>query len=231
MPDDAAAELQDLETVAENRSFAVRTDGGTVRVVGTVAGLGFENAVFSTGTRAARLSLRSPGSWSTPMRRPCTRRCAAARASGSSPGNALRYADADAGPDPDRDSEALTAMSTMFGTAGGVTGFVSVSVAASTFAFAMARRRREFGLLPPGATRLCGRRPYQNQDTRPLTGSRARYDRDTYEEAALATWAEITSIAGEVTARPTGSPPSCAPRTPTTTAPPSSKTPVPPSAP
>ncbi|MFE3284871.1 FtsX-like permease family protein, partial [Streptomyces sp. NPDC059233] len=40
-----------------------------------------------------------------------------------------------------------------FGTAGGVTGFVSVFVVASTFAFAVAQRRREFGLLrTAGAT-------------------------------------------------------------------------------
>ncbi|NDZ90553.1 ABC transporter permease, partial [Streptomyces sp. SID10115] len=64
-------------------------------------------------------------------------------------GDARRYADAD----PDRDSEALTAMNALFGTAGGVSGFVSVFVVASTFAFAVAQRRREFGLLrTAGAT-------------------------------------------------------------------------------
>jgi putative ABC transport system permease protein len=64
-------------------------------------------------------------------------------------GDARRYADAD----PDRDSEALTAMNAMFGTAGGVTAFVSVFVVASTFAFTVAQRRREFGLLrTAGAT-------------------------------------------------------------------------------
>ncbi|MFG3157323.1 FtsX-like permease family protein [Streptomyces sp. NPDC048219] len=127
----------------------VRTDGGTVRVVGTVSGLGFENAVFYTDTRAAELSPRS-------LQLVVDADAAAVRdVVGDSAGvqvltgDARRYADAD----PDRDSEALTAMNAMFGTAGGVTGFVSVFVVASTFAFAVAQRRREFGLLrTAGAT-------------------------------------------------------------------------------
>lgn len=127
----------------------VRTDGGTVRVVGTVAGLGFENAVFYTDTRAAELSPRS-------LQLVVDADAATVREAlrGSEgvrvlTGNARRYADAD----PDRDSDALTAMNAMFGTAGGVTGFVSVFVVASTFAFAVAQRRREFGLLrTAGAT-------------------------------------------------------------------------------
>lgn len=58
--------------------------------------------------------------------------------------------------------------------------------------------------LAVGATRLRGRRPIQQQNTRPLDGPTARYDQDTYEEATLATWAEITSTPGAVTARLTG---------------------------
>ncbi|PWI08967.1 ABC transporter permease [Streptomyces sp. NWU339] len=198
VPDDAVAKLRDLGTVVEDRSFAVRaeggpadlvghpwstaafapyeldagrapeasdevvvsggwarpgarvrTDGGMVRVVGTVAGLGFENAVFYSDTRAAELSPRS-------LQLVVDADAAAVREAvrGSEgvqvlTGDARRYADAD----PDRDSEALTAMNAMFGTAGGVTGFVSVFVVASTFAFAVAQRRREFGLLrTAGAT-------------------------------------------------------------------------------
>ncbi|MFJ9901242.1 FtsX-like permease family protein [Streptomyces sp. NPDC091280] len=198
VPDDVVAKLRGLGTVVEDRSFAVRaeggpadllghpwstaafapyhldagrapeaadevvvsgdwarpgtrvpTDGGTVRVVGTVAGLGFENAVFYTDTRAAQLSPRS-------LQLAVDADAAAVRKAvrGSEgvqvlTGDARRYADAD----PDRDSEALTAMNAMFGTAGGVTGFVSVFVVASTFAFAVAQRRREFGLLrTAGAT-------------------------------------------------------------------------------
>ncbi|MDQ0952645.1 putative ABC transport system permease protein [Streptomyces phaeochromogenes] len=198
VPDHTVAKLRDLGTVVEDRSFAVRaeggpgdlvghpwstaafapygldagrapeaadeavvsgdwarpgtrvrTDAGTVRVVGTVAGLGFENAVFYTDTRAAELSPRS-------LQLVVDADAAAVREAvrGSEgvqvlTGDARRYADAD----PDRDSEALTAMNAMFGTAGGVTGFVSVFVVASTFAFAVAQRRREFGLLrTAGAT-------------------------------------------------------------------------------
>ncbi|MEU5098665.1 ABC transporter permease [Streptomyces sp. NPDC020996] len=127
----------------------VRTDRGTVRVVGTVAGLGFENAVFYTDARAAGLSPRSLQlvvDADAAAVREAVRGSAGVRVL---TGDARRYADAD----PDRDSEALTAMNAMFGTAGGVTGFVSVFVVASTFAFAVAQRRREFGLLrTAGAT-------------------------------------------------------------------------------
>ncbi|MDT9689585.1 FtsX-like permease family protein [Streptomyces sp. P9(2023)] len=58
-----------------------------------------------------------------------------------------------ADPEPERDAEALVAVNSLLGTAGGVTTFVSVFVVASTFAFAVALRRREFGLLrTAGAT-------------------------------------------------------------------------------
>ncbi|MFI0815872.1 ABC transporter permease [Streptomyces sp. NPDC021098] len=131
----------------------VRTDGGTVRIVGTVrvasTGRGFENAIFSTDERAAHLSPRS-------VQLVVDADAAAVRAAvrGSEgvrvlTGDARRLADAD----PDRDREALMAMNALFGTAGGVTAFVSVFVVASTFAFAVAQRRREFGLLrTAGAT-------------------------------------------------------------------------------
>ncbi|MFI6061047.1 ABC transporter permease [Streptomyces sp. NPDC051286] len=127
----------------------LRTDGGTVQVVGTVAGLGFENAVFYTDQRAAELS---PHSFQVAMDADEAAVREAVRDSDGAQvltGDARRFADAD----PDRDSKALTAMNAMFGTAGGVTGFVSVFVVASTFAFAVAQRRREFGLLrTAGAT-------------------------------------------------------------------------------
>ncbi|MEU6090853.1 ABC transporter permease [Streptomyces sp. NPDC047085] len=198
VPDEAVAKLRNLGNVVEDRSFAVRaeggpadlvghpwstaafapyeldagrapqaadevvvsgdwarpgtrvrTNGGTVRVVGTVAGLGFEHAVFYSDSRAAELSPRS-------LQLVVDADAAAVRAAlrGTEgvqvlTGDARRYADAD----PDRDSEALTAMNAMFGTAGGVTAFVSVFVVASTFAFTVAQRRREFGLLrTAGAT-------------------------------------------------------------------------------
>ncbi|MFD8210829.1 FtsX-like permease family protein [Streptomyces sp. NPDC059695] len=58
-----------------------------------------------------------------------------------------------ADPDPERDARALVTLNALLGTSGGVTAFVSVFVVASTFAFAVALRRREFGLLrTAGAT-------------------------------------------------------------------------------
>ncbi|WP_081239961.1 ABC transporter permease [Streptomyces viridosporus] len=127
---------------------SVRTDRGTVRVVGTVADRGFEHAVFYTDAQAARLS---PVSVQVVVDADAAAVREAVRGSGARvlTGDARRYADAD----PDRDVEALTAMNALFGTAGGVTAFVSVFVVASTFAFAVAQRRREFGLLrTAGAT-------------------------------------------------------------------------------
>ena len=127
----------------------VRTDHGTVRVVGTVADRGFEHAVFHTDARAAELS---PAVTQLVVDAdPAAVREAVRGAEGVRvlTGDGLRYADAD----PGRDSEALTAMNALFGTAGGVSAFVSVFVVASTFAFAVDRRRREFGLLrTAGAT-------------------------------------------------------------------------------
>lgn len=198
VPADVVAKLRDLGTVVEDRSFAVRaeggpvdlvghpwstaafapyeldagrgpasadevvvsgdwarpgtrvrTDGGTVRVVGIVAGLGFENAVFYTDARAAELSPRGVQlvvDADAALVREAVRGSEGVQVL---TGDGRRYADAD----PDRDSEALAAMNAMLGTAGGVTGFVSVFVVASTFAFAVAQRRREFGLLrTAGAT-------------------------------------------------------------------------------
>lgn len=127
----------------------VRTDRGTVRVVGTVAGQGFEHAVFHTDARAAGLS--PPVDQLVVDADPAAVRKAVGGGGGVRvlTGDDRRFADAS----PERDSEALTAMNALFGTAGGVSAFVSVFVVASTFAFAVAQRRREFGLLrTAGAT-------------------------------------------------------------------------------
>ncbi|MEU9166890.1 FtsX-like permease family protein [Streptomyces sp. NPDC048420] len=127
------------------------TDRGTVTVVGTVASRGFEDAVFYTDARAAELSPRS-----TQLVVKADAADVRAAVAGQDlqvlTGTDRRLADAD----PDRDSEALTAMNALFGTAGGVTAFVSVFVVSSTFAFAVAQRRREFGLL-----RIAGATPGQ----------------------------------------------------------------------
>ncbi|MEU2618705.1 ABC transporter permease [Streptomyces sp. NPDC007157] len=128
---------------------SLRTQHGSVSVVGTVADRGFEHAVFYTDARAAQLQPRS-------VQLATDADVAAVRNTVKNitgvrvlTGAGRRYAD----PDPDRDREALTALNALFGTAGGVTAFVSVFVVASTFAFAVTQRRREFGLLrAAGAT-------------------------------------------------------------------------------
>ncbi|CAL9514189.1 hypothetical protein SUDANB105_03673 [Streptomyces sp. enrichment culture] len=138
----------------------LRTDRGTVHVVGTAeprtASQRSEPAgptdptLFFTDTRAAQLSPSAPTQLIVTAA-PAAVRAAVADASGVQvlTGDARHLAD----PGPDRDAEALTAMNALFGTAGGVTAFVSVFVVASTFAFAVAQRRREFGLLrTAGAT-------------------------------------------------------------------------------
>ncbi|OQR65930.1 ABC transporter permease [Streptomyces maremycinicus] len=154
----------------------LRTTDGPLHVVGTVAtaptqvppepepgldpepgpGPGFENAVFYPDTQAARLA---PESTQLVVEADAAAVRAAVKIEHSDEGagagvriltgDARRLADAD----PGRDAEALTALNALFGTAGGVTAFVSVFVVASTFAFAVDRRRREFGLLrTAGAT-------------------------------------------------------------------------------
>ncbi|WP_030377403.1 MULTISPECIES: ABC transporter permease [unclassified Streptomyces] len=135
----------------------LRTPDGTVRVVGTLAvgrpgstgaargapARTFETALFYTGRRAARLS---PAALQLVVDAPAGAVRRAVRDTDGVrvlTGDARRLADAD----PDRDTETLAALNALFGTAGGVSGFVSVFVVASMFAFAVAGRRRELGLL------------------------------------------------------------------------------------
>ncbi|MGC0402046.1 putative ABC transport system permease protein [Streptomyces sp. SAI-126] len=126
----------------------LRTDHGTVRVVGTVPSRGFETAVFYSDARAAELSPQST-QLVVEAEAQDVREAVEGEVVHVLTGSARRLAD----PDPDRDREALTAVNALFGTAGGVTAFVSVFVVASTFAFSVAQRRREFGLLrTAGAT-------------------------------------------------------------------------------
>jgi len=118
-------------------------------VVGTVPATGYERAMFFTGAEAARLSPRIDN---LVVDAPAAQvRAVVGAAAGVQvlTGDERRRAD----PDPDRDAEALMAANALLGTAGGVTTFVSVFVVASTFAFAVAQRRRELGLLrTAGAT-------------------------------------------------------------------------------
>ncbi|MFE6912722.1 ABC transporter permease [Streptomyces rubiginosohelvolus] len=118
-----------------------------ITVVGTVAPAGFENALFFTDAEAARIS---PAVDAVAVHAPADRVEAAVGAGFDVlTGDERRRAD----PDPDRDEEALVSVNALLGTAAGVTGFVSVFVVASTFSFAVAQRRREFGLLrTAGAT-------------------------------------------------------------------------------
>ncbi|MGW0576542.1 FtsX-like permease family protein [Streptomyces sp. NPDC002920] len=140
----------------------LHTMDGTVRVTGTahtrgdgvhargdgVHARGFENAMFFTDAQAARLAPDGTRQLVVAAD-PAAVRSAVGSHARVLTGDARRFADAD----PDRDAEALTALNALFGTAGGVTAFVSVFVVASTFAFAVDRRRREFALLrTTGAT-------------------------------------------------------------------------------
>ncbi|MER6344867.1 ABC transporter permease [Streptomyces sp. NPDC001595] len=140
----------------------LRTNVGTLHVVGTARPTStatttagdtrrpFETALFFTDARAAEFSPAAP-TQAVVDADPAAVRAALADRPGIQvlTGDARRLADAD----PDSDTEAVTALNALFGTAGGVTAFVSVFVVASTFAFAVAQRRREFGLLrTAGAT-------------------------------------------------------------------------------
>ncbi|MFD6278219.1 ABC transporter permease, partial [Streptomyces sp. NPDC060209] len=125
------------------------TAAGARTVVGTVADAGFETAVFFGDAEAARIH---PAVDAVAVHADAD---AVRRLTGAFPGMSVLTGDdrRRADPDPDRDSEALTAVNALLGTAAGITGFVSVFVVASTFSFAVAQRRREFGLLrTAGAT-------------------------------------------------------------------------------
>ncbi|MFF8987851.1 FtsX-like permease family protein [Streptomyces globisporus] len=129
----------------------VRTPAGSEArtVVGTVAGRGFEDAVFLTDDEAARIS---PDIDALVVHAAATAvRDALGPDSGMDvlTGHDRRRAD----PDPDRDARALASVNALLGTAAGITLFVSAAVVASTFSYAVAGRRREFGLLrTAGAT-------------------------------------------------------------------------------
>ncbi|MET7413732.1 ABC transporter permease [Streptomyces rubiginosohelvolus] len=129
----------------------VRTPAGSEdrTVVGTVAGRGFEDAVFFTDDEAARIS---PDIDALVVHADATAvRDALGPDSGMDvlTGHDRRHAD----PDPDRDGRALVSVNALLGTAAGITLFVSAAVVASTFSYAVAQRRREFGLLrTAGAT-------------------------------------------------------------------------------
>ncbi|MBT2510056.1 ABC transporter permease [Streptomyces sp. ISL-98] len=133
-----------------DRVDVATTDGsGTRTVVGTVPRSGFESAVFFTDAEAARISPRIDNL--VVHADADAVRAAVEGAAGVQvlTGHDRQHAD----PDPTRDSEALMETLILLGLGGTITGFVSVFVVATTFTFAVAQRRREFGLLrTAGAT-------------------------------------------------------------------------------
>jgi putative ABC transport system permease protein len=132
------------------RAVEIHTPAGTrtYTVAGVLAPVAYERAVFFTDDTAAQLAPRIDNL--VVQAAPDAVRAAAGDTGVQVlTGDDRRRAD----PDPDRDRDALTAMNALLGTAGGITAFVSVFVVASTFAFAVAQRRREIGLLrTAGAT-------------------------------------------------------------------------------
>ncbi|WP_381793560.1 ABC transporter permease [Streptomyces niveus] len=149
---DDGVEVGDRVRVVTPAGAAGRT------VVGTVGATDFETAVFFTDAEAAQLSPRIDAlvvhADAAAVRR-AVRATGTGGGTGSGSGFEVLTGDERraADPDPNRDSEALVAVNALLGTAAGITCFVSVFVVASTFAFAVAQRRREFGLLrTAGAT-------------------------------------------------------------------------------
>jgi putative ABC transport system permease protein len=138
------------------RTIEVRTPAGSesYTVSGVLAPVTYERAVFFTDDTAARLAPRIDNL--IVLATADAVRAAVGDADVQVlTGDDRRRAD----PDPDRDRDALITMNALLGTAGGITAFVSVFVVASTFAFAVAQRRREIGLLrtagaTPGQVRL-----------------------------------------------------------------------------
>ncbi|GIE88268.1 ABC transporter permease [Actinoplanes regularis] len=141
-----AADPALLGRIVEARTPAGRS---SYTVAGVLAPVGYERAVFFTDDTAAAIAPRIDnlvvGAAPEAVR----------AVVGASPevrvltGDDRRRADAE----PDRARDALVAVNALVGTAGGIAVFVSGFVVASTFAFAIAQRRREIGLLrTAGAT-------------------------------------------------------------------------------
>jgi putative ABC transport system permease protein len=139
-------------TVSPGASVLVYTAGAARRytVSGLVAAVDFESAVFFSDDEAARLSPQAQAAafFGSPD---------AARGAVGTRAQVLTGADRrSADPDVQRDHKLLLNVRTLLGVTGGFTAFVVVFVVASTFAFGVALRRREFALL-----RLVGATPRQ----------------------------------------------------------------------
>ncbi|RAO33942.1 hypothetical protein PSN13_02809 [Micromonospora saelicesensis] len=132
-------------------TLPVRTSAGLSNrlVSGVVAPARFEEAMFFTDEEAAKLSPRIDNLVVQAAPDAVRRLVGPSADMQVLTGDDRHRAD----PEPNRDRDALIAMNALLGTAGGVTTFVSVFVVASTFAFAVAQRRREIGLMrTAGAT-------------------------------------------------------------------------------
>ncbi|MFH8369113.1 ABC transporter permease [Streptomyces sp. NPDC018031] len=144
-------------TAKVGQTILLRDPSGTAEriVVGVTGSSSFESAVFFTDAEAARVSPRLDQLVVYAPAAEVRRAVVAERGVAVLTGQDRRRAD----PGPAQDAERLTTVNALLGTAAGVTGFVCVSVMASTFAFAVAQRRQEFGLLRligagPGRLRL-----------------------------------------------------------------------------
>lgn len=110
-------------------------------VSGSVAAAGFERAVFFTDHEAAR---RSPRIDALVLRgSPDDARRIVGNRAKVLAGKELRTLD----PDYASENDALVGVNALVGTAGGIAVFVSAFLVASTFAFLVGQRRREFALL------------------------------------------------------------------------------------
>lgn len=110
-------------------------------VTGVTAPVGFEHAIFFTDAEAAALSPRVDALVVDAS--PAAVREAVGDRAEVLTGAGRRKAD----PDPNKDRATLDNTNVLLGIAAGVAGFVAVFVVASTFAFAVAQRRRELALL------------------------------------------------------------------------------------
>ncbi len=124
------------------RVTVVTAEGPATYTIVGVTGAGPESTVFFDDRRAGQLRPRidALAVWEDP---------GAVRAAVRGAGVRVLTGDERAEPDPARaaDARARNDAATVVGIAGGFAAFVSVFVVSSTFAYATARRRREFALL------------------------------------------------------------------------------------
>jgi putative ABC transport system permease protein len=134
-----------VQTAAGPRRFMV---SGAIRT-------GAQAAFYATGAEAARLAGGRIDAVALTARRGELAGALAARVRAAARGQAVRVLTGEhrRAAEPDPGSDLLAVAATLLGLTSGLAGFVSVFVVAGTFAYAVAARRREFGLLrAAGAT-------------------------------------------------------------------------------